>query len=145
MRTRGLALGLLLTVLGVGCEERRDLQSGDVFQYTGFDEQGRAVVEGTLLFGQVTGENFSGQWHLNSLVRDIESQVGPQVGDGDFRGAFAGNDGVGSAVILNLNPRQTDYNVFLTGTVMGREFEGTWSFSTIVGQVHSGRFEAERD
>ena len=144
MRTRGLALGLLLAVLGVGCEERRDLQSGDLFEYTGFDEQGRAVVEGTLLFSEVVGDHFSGRWHLNSLVPDIEAQVGPQVGDGDFRGSFAG-DGVGSVVSINLNPRQTDFNVFLNGSVVGREFEGTWSFSTLVGQVHSGRFEAERD
>jgi hypothetical protein len=140
MRTRGLALGLLALVLGAGCEERRDLASGDLFDYKGFDEQGRAVIEGTLLF-EVVGDHVAGHWQLSSLVP--ESQVGPQIGQGSFDGSFV-SDTDRSTVVLNLNPRQVDYNVFLNGTVEGRDFEGRWSLTTLVGETHFGRFEAER-
>jgi len=140
---RLITLGLLFLVLvAARCEDDGALKAGDTFAYVGFDQQGARVVEGQLRFDSVESDRVSGRWRLASSRP--ANEIGPQKGEGSFAGSILGEQGR-TTLALDLNPGIADDNVFLSGTLEGTRLTGQWGWSTLVGTVRSGRFEAVRD
>jgi hypothetical protein len=116
----------------------------DVYDYTAYDGAGGVVVTGTLYLvhvpNDVAGEPdyLQGRWVLRARAEG----VGPQDGQGTL-GGTAERDGT---FYVNLNPEMADNNVFLRGAFQDERarMEGEWSYTTFVGEVAGGRFEAVR-
>lgn len=115
----------------------------DVYSYTGYDEDGQAVVTGTLYVVFVPSDvadepdRFTGRWALDAT----SERVGPQDGEGTLEGTVQGD-----TFDINLNPGMADDNVYLHGRLEdeGARMTGEWSYATFVGPTAGGRFEAER-
>jgi hypothetical protein len=121
-----------------GCSERGDLQPGDRFAYVAYDASGTVVIRGTLRFTSLARGAVEGEWRLAAVSN--ADDLGPQVGAGRFAGDLEAGE-----LILDLNPGTADNNVFLNGVLEGSRITGRWSWSTLLGDVNGGRFEAERD
>lgn len=136
------ALSLLLGTLTLAaCEgELGPTPDGveQIWAYTAFSPTGLPAVSGT--FHVVTeGRDFKGSWETHLVLPNAD--MGPQVGTGTLRGSW---DIEGQTIGLDMNPGWADNNVFLTGRFVGRDLEGTWSHSTIMGPVAGGDFVARR-
>lgn len=47
-------------------------------------------------------------------------------------------------IFINMNPSSTDDNVFITLTATGGKLTGTWTHSTIAGEMGKGTFTAKK-
>jgi hypothetical protein len=66
-------------------------------------------------------------------------RIGGQVGTGELDGSI-----IKGEIIIDLNPKMNDANVYLRGTIEGRRFHGKWSFNGYAGPISEGTFEANR-
>lgn len=116
------------------------------YTYNGYDSSGDLLVTGTLWLYYETRNDpdfsttITGEWDLQQ-VKTAEN-IGPQVGQGKLRGSVEDN----GTVYIDLNPGWADNNVTLFGhfgSELRDSIDGDWSFSTFVGPVNSGRFEAK--
>ena len=108
------------------------------WEYTAYDFDNQAVVTGTFIV-RAEGRDFTGTWETRLLKQGAD--VGPQVGTGDLRGSW---DVEGQSVFFDMNPGWADNNVFLVGAPDGSLLKGTWSHSTLLGEVSGGQFTARR-
>lgn len=109
-----------------------DPQIEGMYRYTGFDSTGRVLVTGTLSFTLVDSHRISGTWAL-----DCPPGYGPQNGRGELAGWIEGN-----VLTVNLNPEWADNNVYLYGRIADGVYRGRWDYSTFIGSVRTGTFEA---
>jgi hypothetical protein len=137
---RRLSVALLAasSFVVIGCTAREDIESGDRFTYEAFDASGAAVVRGTLTFTTLEAGAVEGEWQLVAVGGT--GDLGPQIGEGRFAGDLEAGE-----LTLDLNPGIADNNVFLNGVVEGSRITGRWSYSTLLGEINGGRFEADRD
>jgi hypothetical protein len=105
------------------------------YSYNGYNAKGLMVVVGSMTLAITDGSAVSGTWRLESTAQG--EKLGPQTGSGTLAGSIQG-----STVTINLNPGWADNNVFLSGSLDGDRFTGTWMWSTFVGPTSEGRFEA---
>jgi hypothetical protein len=125
-------------------EQTKPFPVGD-YQYTGYVRSGDKIVEGQLSITSVESRRIrseesiqlKGNWQLNKVGN--QEKIGPQVGSGELIGSI-----IKGEVYINLNPRISDSNVILKGTIEGKRFHGTWSFNGYGGAINKGTFEATR-
>lgn len=80
-----------------------------------------SVISGTYNFSKVYNENFSG---FNTM-----------------KGNFSGyRNATGDRVFLNMNPKISDNNIFVTLYKTQKSFYGEWTHSTITGKGSGGNF-----
>ena len=136
-----LATLLLATALLSACEggfaAPRDGEE-QTWEYTAYSSSGTAVVTGTFIV-RGDGRDFTGTWATELL--QPSANVGPQVGTGELRGTW---DTEGQSIFFDMNPGWADNNVFLMGEPIGDALSGTWSHSTLLGEVAGGTFLARR-
>jgi hypothetical protein len=82
----------------------------------------------------------TGEWSLRKYnTEPWPADLGPQEGDGALLGRL-----IGEELIIDLNPDMADNNVTLVADTGYYSLAGTWHFSTFVGEVNRGTFEANR-
>ncbi|SRR6266496_730815 len=114
------------------------------YQYTSYDKKGGKVVEGRLSITSVeskrirseTVTQLKGNWQLNKV--GTQEHIG-EVGSGELVGSIDKGE-----IWINLNPNISDGNVFLSGTIEGKRFHGTWKVKGYAGTINQGTFEANR-
>lgn len=147
MMRRSLALAAFLVSFQLfGCDSA-DFRDEAGYRYASFDEAGDELVTGSLRLEYEDTEDaqypvrITGTWDLRQIKEG--EQPGPQVGEGNLQGSVSAD----GEVWINLNPDWEDNNVTLEGHFenghMGN-VEGRWIYSTFVGGINGGRFEAER-
>ena len=125
-------------------EQTKPFPVGD-YQYTGYVRNGGKIVEGQLSIISVESRRIrseesiqiKGKWQFNKVGN--QEKIGPQVGSGELTGSI-----IKGTVYINLNPKISDSNVILKGTIEGMRFHGTWSFNGYGGAINQGTFEATR-
>ena len=132
-----LASTALLAACESGFVAPRDGEE-QTWEYTAYSAAGTAVVSGTFIV-RGEGRDFTGTWDTQLL--QPSASVGPQVGTGELRGSW---DVEGQSVFFDMNPGWADNNVFLVGEPIGDALSGTWSHSTLLGNVAGGQFLARR-
>jgi hypothetical protein len=138
MRLATLLLGsALLTACEGGFVAPRDGEE-QTWEYTAYSAAGAPVVSGTFVV-RAEGRDFTGTWATALLQPN--ANVGPQVGTGELRGSW---DIEGQSIFFDLNPGWADNNVFLVGEPIGDALSGTWSHSTLLGNVAEGTFLARK-
>lgn len=127
----------------------RDTIPPGAMAYTGYDENGVAVVEGwvkpdiaIIAVDPAFPFNLTGTWKLRRVGGSGE--IGPQVGEGTLGGVL--QDG---RLFVSFNPTRADDNVVSDGAfeVVGgpaseMRWEGSWTWSTLAGPRRSGTFRA---
>lgn len=137
MRRLILASILLLTACEDGFVAPRDGEE-QTWEYTAYSAAGAPVVSGTFRV-RAEGRDFMGTW--STALLQPSASVGPQVGTGELRGTW---DVEGQSIFFDLNPGWADNNVFLVGKPIGDALSGTWSHSTLLGNVAEGTFLARK-
>ena len=107
------------------------------FQYKAYDTSGTLIVTGWFTLVNADSIHRTGEWHF-ALVNNYRAP-GPQVGDGTLKGIITGG-----LLEVNLNPSFVDNNVFLTGTLNGNNYNGTWTWSGFPGLLNRGSFRASK-
>ncbi len=141
-----LALGLLVAAAGVACSDgvTGPEELSGVYVYQATDSTGTVLLIGTLQILFHDDSSVSGSWGIERAPdADIDTEVGPQVGEGTLQGQLSAED-----LVLDLNPGSADNNVFLAGALVrgspAPRLAGDWSHSTLAGAVTAGHFTATR-
>jgi len=143
-------LMLTLGCYGIACSVARTSEGpkpfpvGD-YDYTSYDEKGDKVVQGRISItssekrriGSEEQTQLKGNWELKKVGN--QERIGLQEGKGELVGSIDKGE-----ITLNLNPNINDANVYLRGKIEGKRFHGTWTFSSYIGPVTKGTFEATR-
>lgn len=143
MKYACLLVIFLAVSLFAGCDSN-DTLGDERYTYVAFTDSGELVIKGTLnlnIFESGDSKEISGTWVLRQ-VADADN-IGPQIGEGDLIGSVT-PDGL---VAINLNPQISDNNVLLTGRFEDerlRSLTGSWVYSTLLGNINGGSFEADR-
>jgi hypothetical protein len=136
----GLAAGLLACSHDAILPLLEQVDVTGVYSYSAYAGDA-LVVRGDITLGVDPDSTITGTWRLARVPgSDTTVVVGPQIGKGTLVGRL---DSDGAWV--DLNPGWADNNVFLDlprDSTLPRS--GSWSFSTIVGPVASGRVELQR-
>ena len=142
---------LLLCSISAGCDAVSPLEV-PTYAYTAYNEAGMPVVTGFLQFtiSPIEGSNWTytgsieGSRYL-SPVEGIESAgMYSHTQENSLQGSVNWNGGVW----IDFNPGTFDSNIILNGSFEREnnqgDLTGDWHYSTIVGGVGGGRFEAKR-
>ena len=135
MRNFYLALAaLIMAACSNGSSDPNTAQQ--MFIYSALSDEGAELVAGVVEL-HVSGENVvSGEWEMDWVDgADTDSEIGPQVGEGQLSGMLEGN-----TLSLNLNPEMADNNVRLRGEWSGRTISGTWTWVGFPGALANGTF-----
>ena len=109
------------------------------FKYTGYDSTGIKIVQGKLFLDFSDSTNIKGTWEIEEIK--MSQNIGPQIGSGELIGSYYDSN----RVWINLNPDYDDNNIILRGILNNKSYEGNWKYSTFVGVVNYGPFEAVRN
>ena len=84
-----------------------------------------------------------GTWEMQRTENPSDWRIGEQIGSGELVGRIGVFVGwrTNSNVLIDLNPRTSDDNVYLEGRMIGTDWRGTWEYFNLVGPVSSGRVE----
>lgn len=105
------------------------------YSYTGYDRNGKKIVEGSISITSLEKDSIRGEWRLEQVGQ--AEHIGPQVGAGALTGTVAE-----SSVYINLNPNMADNNVNLVGQIDKGRYSGKWSYNGYAGSMNYGTFEA---
>ena len=127
-----------LFILFISCSEDNPLGPNNTsYHYKAFDKNGNLIVSGYLWIEFADSSNVTGHWDLKQI--NITESIGPQVGQGEFRGVFT--DGL---LNIDLNPDMVDNNVVLSGTINNTSYQGNWIYYGFAGLINTGSFFAKR-
>jgi hypothetical protein len=112
-----------------------------MYEYIGYDTLQRQIVSGWLGINDPdSAGQFGGAWSIKKYNPEPwPIDMGPQEGNGLLTGQIHGNE-----LTIDLNPGMADSNVMLVADTGYYQLRGTWHFSTFVGEVNCGTFEANR-
>lgn len=112
-----------------------------MYEYIGYDTLQRQIVSGWLGMNDPDSMGqFTGAWSIKKYNPDPwPIDLGPQDGSGSLLGQVHGNE-----LSIDLNPGWADNNVILVADTSYHRLLGTWHYSTFVGEVNRGAFEAIR-
>jgi hypothetical protein len=113
------ALAVLVGCQGDGSASLRTGPSTKVYDYTAYNAQGQAIVQGAMSFDYTTPTKFTGKWRFRQ-VRPSET-AGPQVGNGNLRGELSSG-----RLTVSLTSNPTEGSVRLTGVRSGDRLDGDW-------------------
>lgn len=106
------------------------------YTYRAYDSAGTDIVTGVIVLREADSTLLSGSWDLFKI--GDPSGIGPQTGHGSLTGSTADD------VVINLNPRIADDNVFLSGVLKRGRITGRWEWVTFSGVTGHGRFVMAR-
>lgn len=131
-----VVLALLTSVLWPGCKRTTgDSVPADAYTYTSYDSSGTALVRGWFTLITADSTTISGEWHLEP-VGDPQ-RIGPQTGDGKLVGRIDGEK-----VSIELNPKVSNNNLQLIGTLTSGRLTGQWNWIRYDGMANQGTFQA---
>ena len=116
--------------------DKTTVETETAYQYTGYSRGGRVIVRGTLSLFVSTVGRVTGRWELRGAE---PARIGPQVG----RGTLTGNL-VNGVLSINLNPKNVDNNVLLSGRFSRTEYAGRWEWVGLRGVLNTGTFHVGR-
>ncbi len=93
-----------------------------------YDSTGGNPINGRLSVSRGDSADLSGNWGLKNGQ------------SGKLAGAMTD-----STLWMNLNPNLIDANTFLFGTFDGRNIQGKWTYSGVMGPINHGTFTATSD
>ena len=139
----GLAIGIAIAVASSCTNRNGDLKSKPFlvgnYECVAYDQDGSAVVKGTLSINSLTDHGFKGDWRLdNSFFAELEEREYIH-GTGDLVGSVSQR-----MVQINFNPGISDANWIVDGHIEGDRIVGVLRWSGRAGGVEIGRFEATR-
>lgn len=138
---RFLLLIVCILIAFAGCTDKGSDPVGPppagVYQYTGYDSTGTAIVRGWLTLNLRDENIIDGEWRLEKIGEP--GLIGPQLGTGTLAGGVS--DG---RMWFDLQPQFRDNNIDIIGTIDGSEFRGRWHWITFSGITNSGTFVAVR-
>lgn len=122
------------------CEEERS--ENEPYQYIAYYGKSlRVCAEGTINFNNSVDDTIGGNWKIDAVDTFTESNIGPQIGEGLFKGKI--HNGKFS---IDLNPNWRDNNINLIGGFQDDKFSGGyWTWSTFAGVSSSGSFKLTRE
>jgi len=140
-------------------QSARTLTSG-AYRYTAMTAEGRPILEGTLTLSfaedtipDETTDEGGGccHWTITGTrsINWVEGagttlEVGPQIGEGDLRGAILHGEQEGK-LLIDLSPGWADNNAALLAVSEGDRLTGEWSWVAFNGPRASGPFLAVRE
>ena len=141
MRVLLFICAAFLLGLVAGCSDRGTDPGGPppagVYEYTGYDSTGTAIVRGWLVLSLREKQRVDGDWRLEKIGEP--GKIGPQIGKGRLEGGLSNE-----TMWLDLRPQYRDNNIDLFGTFDMNEFRGRWHWITLSGISSQGTFVAFR-
>ena len=131
-----IVLSLLTSLLWPGCKQSAsDSVPADAYAYTSYDSSGTALVRGWFTLNTSDSTTISGEWHLEPI--GDPQRIGPQTGDGKLVGGIEG-----AKVWIELNPKVSNNNLQLNGTLSSGRLIGQWNWIRYDGMANQGTFKA---